>query len=89
VESCLRTLGAAGTELAPCLDGTMRTAREALTWQVDIARPLDRTLDLLAMCAAHPAEAARIRRLADGEDGAEPADADLLDLLHAFPSALN
>jgi len=87
VESCLRMLGAAGTELAPCPDGTMRTAREALTWQVDIARPLDRTLDLLAMFAANPAEAARIRRLADGDDGAEPADADLLDLLHAFPSA--
>ena len=87
VEACLRTLGAAGTELAPCPDGTMRTARDALTWQVDIARPLDRTLDLLAMFAANPAEAARIRQLADGDDGAEPADADLLDLLAAFPSA--
>jgi len=87
VEACLRMLGAAGTELAPCPDGTMRTAREALTWQVDIARPLDRTLDLLAMSAGNAAEAARIRRLADGDDGAEPADADLLDLLDAFPSA--
>ncbi len=87
VEACLRTLGAAGDELVPCPDGTMRTARDAFAWQVDIARPLDRTVDLLAMSAVHPVEAADLRRLADGDDGAEPADADLLDLLEAFPSA--
>jgi sulfite reductase (NADPH) flavoprotein alpha-component len=87
VEACLRAIGAAGDELVPCPDGTMRTARDAFAWQVDIARPLDRTLDLLAMSATDPGEAAAIRRLADGDDGAEPADADLLDLLEAFPSA--
>ena len=87
VEACLRALGAAGDELLPCPDGTMRTARDAFAWHVDIARPLDRTLDLLAMSAAHPLEATDLRRLADGDDGAEPADADLLDLLEAFPSA--
>ena len=65
----------------------MRTARDAFAWHVDIARPLDRTVDLLAMSAAHPLEAADLRRLADGDEGAEPADADLLDLLEAFPSA--
>ncbi|WP_431284903.1 sulfite reductase subunit alpha [Humitalea sp. 24SJ18S-53] len=53
----------------------------------DIARPLDRTLDLLAGAARDQKEAAMLRRLSDGEDGAEPADADLLDLLEAFPSA--
>jgi sulfite reductase (NADPH) flavoprotein alpha-component len=87
VEACLQTLGAAGDELLPCPDGTMRTARDALTWQLDIARPLDRTLDLLAMSATDDKEATALRRLADGDDGAEPADADLLDLLVAFPSA--
>ena len=87
VAACLAALGAAGDELLPCPDGTMRTARDAFAWHVDIARPLDRTVDLLAMSAAHPLEAADLRRLADGEDGAEPADADLLDLLEAFPSA--
>ena len=54
---------------------------------LDIARPLDRTLDLLAMTAVHPGQAAKLRRLSEGDDGAEPADADLLDLLEAFPSA--
>ncbi len=44
VDRCLRALGADGHELVPCPDGTMRTVREALAWQVDIARPLDRTM---------------------------------------------
>ena len=37
--------------------------------------------------AVHPRQAAALRALSDGETGAEPADADLLDLLQAFPSA--
>jgi sulfite reductase (NADPH) flavoprotein alpha-component len=61
--------------------------RVALTEQLDIARPLDRMLDLLAGAAVHPRHAAALRALADGEASAEPADADLLDLLEAFPSA--
>jgi sulfite reductase (NADPH) flavoprotein alpha-component len=61
--------------------------REELTRRRDIARPLDRTLDLLAGAARHAPHAAALRALADGEDGAEPAEADLLDLLQAFPSA--
>jgi sulfite reductase (NADPH) flavoprotein alpha-component len=61
--------------------------REELLRRRDIARPLDRTLDLLAGAAKHAPHAAALRALADGEDGAEPADADLLDLLAAFPSA--
>lgn len=61
--------------------------REELTHRRDIARPLDRTLDLLAGAARHAPHAAALRRLADGDDGAEPSDADLLDLLTEFPSA--
>ena len=86
VDLCLQALGAAGDELVPCPDGTMRTAREAFAWQVDIARPLDRTMLLLAG-AASGKEATALQRLADGDDGAEPENADLLDLLEAFPSA--
>jgi sulfite reductase (NADPH) flavoprotein alpha-component len=67
--------------------GAETTLRDALTHALDIARPLDRTLDLLAGAATHAPHAATLRRLADGDDGAEPADADLLDLLEAFPSA--
>jgi sulfite reductase (NADPH) flavoprotein alpha-component len=73
------TLAALGTN-----DGTVCAA---LTNDLDIARPLDRTLDLLAGAAVHPRHAAALRALSDGEAGAEPADADLLDLLQAFPSA--
>jgi sulfite reductase (NADPH) flavoprotein alpha-component len=87
VEACLHALGAAGHELVPCPDGTMRTVRDAFAWQVDIARPLDRTMLLLANAATDPAEATALRRLADGDDGAQPEDADLLDLIEAFPSA--
>ncbi|MDE2200864.1 MAG: sulfite reductase subunit alpha [Rhodospirillales bacterium] len=87
VEACLRALGASGEERVPCPDGVARPAREAFTAYLDIARPLDRSTELLAMAAAVPAEAAMLRRLTDGEDGAEPQDADLLDLLLAFPSA--
>lgn len=67
--------------------GAETTLREALGGSIDIARPLDRTLDLLAGAATHAPHAAALRALADGDDGAEPADADLLDLLAAFPSA--
>ena len=87
VDAVLTVLGASGDENVPGSDGAERPLREALSAQLDIARPLDRTTDLLAMTATDPREAAALRRLSDGEDGAEPADADLLDLLEAFPSA--
>jgi nitrate ABC transporter permease subunit len=77
VDAVLAALGAPG-------DATLR---DELLHRRDIARPLDRTLDLLAGAAKHPPHAAALRALADGDDGAEPADADLLDLLSAFPSA--
>ena len=87
VQACLAALGASGEEAVPCPDGLARPAREALLAHLDIARPLDRTIDLLSMVARDPKEAARLRRLSDGEEGAEPADADLLDLLTEFRSA--
>jgi sulfite reductase (NADPH) flavoprotein alpha-component len=87
VEACIAALGATGAEDIVCPDGVTRPLREAFTAHLDIARPLDRTLDLLAMTAVHPDHAAMLRHLGDGQDGAEPADADLLDLLDAFPSA--
>lgn len=43
--------------------------------------------EALAGVAARSEEAAALRALADGEEGAEPAAADLLDLLETFPSA--
>ncbi|HEY1930824.1 MAG TPA: sulfite reductase subunit alpha [Acetobacteraceae bacterium] len=87
VDATLVTLGASGDETVPCPDGSTRPIREAFTRYLDIARPLDRTTDLLAMSAKYPRHAATLRKLSEGADGAEPADADLLDLLQAFPSA--
>jgi len=87
VDATLAALGASGEEAVARPDGSEHSLRAALTNDLDIARPLDRTLDLFAMAATHPRHAAALRALSDGESGVEPADADLLDLLHAFPSA--
>ena len=87
VEATLRALRATGEERLTCPDGEERSLREAFASQYDVARPMDRTTDLLAMTATHALHAATLRRLSDGEDNVEPVDADLLDLLEAFPSA--
>lgn len=87
VEACLGALGATGEEPVPCPDGVARPVREAFLAHLAVARPLDRTFDLLAGSARDAKEAAMLRKLADGDDDAAPADADLLDLLEAFPSA--
>ncbi|WP_428484089.1 sulfite reductase subunit alpha [Rhodopila sp.] len=86
IEATIAGLGATGQEMVPCTDGQTRSLRAALA-MLDIARPLDRTFDLLAMAASTTADAVALRRLVDGEDGAEPDSPDLLDLLEAFPSA--
>ena len=87
VDATLAALGASGEEAVARPDGSEQSLRAALTNDLDIARPLDRTLDLFAMAATHPRHAAALRALSDGASDAEPADPDLLDLLHAFPSA--
>ena len=87
VEACLAALGATGDEPVPCPDGAPRPVREALGAHLAVARPLDRTLDLLAGAARDPKDSAMLRKLADGDDDAAPQDADLLDLLEHFPSA--
>jgi sulfite reductase (NADPH) flavoprotein alpha-component len=69
-------------ESAPPATNTCATALSA---ERDIARPLDRTLDLLAGAAKDPARPPRCAALADGDDGAEPDAADLLDLLRPSP----
>jgi sulfite reductase (NADPH) flavoprotein alpha-component len=86
VEACIAALDAEAATPVACPDGVTRPLAEALTRHVDIARPHDRTLDLLAMAAKNPQQAEALRRLADSGEG-EPTDPDLLDLLEAFPSA--
>ena len=61
--------------------------RDGLITQYDLARPQDRTMALLAGAATDPHEAKALRALQDGDDGAEPDGADLLDLITTFPSA--
>ena len=87
VEATLTALHATGHEPVIGPDGEAHTLRDAFTNLLDIARPLDRTLLLLAMSATHAPHAVALRKLADGDDNAEPEAADLLDLLGAFPSA--
>jgi len=87
VDATLAMLGASGDEPVPCPDGAARPIRDAFTRYLDVARPLDRTTDLLAMSAKYPRHAETLRKLSEGVDGIEPADADLPDLLEAFPSA--
>ncbi|MBL6076651.1 sulfite reductase subunit alpha [Belnapia sp. T18] len=67
--------------------GAEPSLRPVLLRERDIGRPLDRTTDLLAGAARDPREAAMLRKLSDGDDDAGPKEADLLDLLQAFPSA--
>jgi sulfite reductase (NADPH) flavoprotein alpha-component len=87
VDACIAALGAAGEAIMTGPDGVERSLKEIFTVAADIARPLDRTTDLLAMSAKHTRHAAALRQLSEGAEGAEPADADLLDLLETFPSA--
>lgn len=87
VQATLVALGIRSSDPVPCPDGVSRPAAEAFATHLDIARPLDRTLDLLAMSARYPQHAETLAKLSEGIDGIEPADADLLDLLIAFPSA--
>ncbi|HYM31974.1 MAG TPA: sulfite reductase subunit alpha [Candidatus Cybelea sp.] len=87
VDAVIERLGEpAGVEV-DCPDGTRRCLRDALLVACDIGRPSDAAIEVLASRARTPQEADRLQALAEGYPGAEPQDADLLDLLLAFPSA--
>jgi sulfite reductase (NADPH) flavoprotein alpha-component len=75
-----------GTEV-DCPDGRRRGLRDALATALDIARPADTAIEVLASRATGPGESDRLQALAEGYPGVEPADADLLELLDTFPSA--
>src|SRR6266516_3157396 len=87
VAAILERLGAPASCEVDCPDGTRRPLREALLEACDIGRPSDQAIEVLASRARDPGEADRLQALAEGYPGAEPANADLLDLLLAFPSA--
>ena len=87
VEAIIARLAASPAEEVDCPDGTRRPLREALIAACDIGRPSDLSIEVLASRTRDRAEGDRLQALAEGYPGAEPTDADLLDLLIAFPSA--
>jgi sulfite reductase (NADPH) flavoprotein alpha-component len=87
VSAIVERLGGRPHYEVDCPDGTRRPLVEALTLTCEIARPSDNAVEVLASRATGPGESDRLQALAEGYPGAEPADADLLDLLQTFPSA--
>ncbi|HUJ98943.1 MAG TPA: sulfite reductase subunit alpha [Stellaceae bacterium] len=87
VAAVIEQLGAKPTDEVDCPDGTRRSLVEALTLACDIGRPSDAAVEVLASRAPDYGESQRLQALAEGYPGAQPEDADLLDLLLAFPSA--
>ncbi|MGO8916867.1 MAG: sulfite reductase subunit alpha [Stellaceae bacterium] len=87
VAAVIERLGARGTDEVDCPDGTRRSLGEALSLVCDIGRPSDAAVEVLASRAPDFGESQRLQALAEGYPGAQPAEADLLDLLLAFPSA--
>ena len=87
VQSVLDRLGASGEEMV-AYDGEALPLRQVLLSKVDIARPSDESMLFLAERAFDGEEALQLQALARGEGRPELADADLLDLLMAFPSVM-
>ncbi len=87
VQAVLDRVGATGEEIV-AYDGEALPLRQVLLSKVDIARPSDECMLFLATRAFDGEEALKLQALAAGEGPSELADADLLDLLHAFPSVM-
>jgi len=85
VQAVLDRVGATGEEMV-AFDGDALPLRQVLLSKVDIARPSDDCMLFLASRAFDGEEALKLQALARGEGPAALADADLLDLLMAFPS---
>ena len=87
VAAIIERLKARATDEVDCPDGTRRTLWQALSAACDIGRPSDEAIEVLASRAPEADESNRLQALAEGYPGAGPEEADLLDLLLAFPSA--
>jgi sulfite reductase (NADPH) flavoprotein alpha-component len=68
-------------------DGVERPLVTALGDCCEIRRPSDRAIEVLASRGSNRDESRVLQAMAEGYPGAGPNDADLLDLLDAFPSA--
>lgn len=87
VQAVLDRIGATGEEMV-AFDGEALPLRQVLLSKVDIARPSDECIEFLATRAFNGEEALKLQALARGEGPAELVEADLLDLLMAFPSVM-
>ena len=87
VQAVLDRLGASGDEMV-AFDGDALPLRQVLLAKVDIARPSDDCLEFLASRAFNEEDVRGLIALTRGEGKPELADADLLDLLMAFPSVM-
>jgi sulfite reductase (NADPH) flavoprotein alpha-component len=87
VGAIIELLSASADEEVDCPDGTRRSLGDALMAVCDIGRPSDEAIEVLASRAPEADQSSRLQALAEGYPGAEPQEADLLDLLLAFPSA--
>jgi len=87
VQAVLDRLGASGEEMVGH-DGEALPLRQVLLSKVDIARPSDDCMLFLAERAFDGEQALQLQALARGEGPPALAEADLLDLLLAFPSVM-
>lgn len=87
VQAVLDRLGASGEEMVG-FDGEALPLRQVLLAKVDIARPSDECIEFLASRAFNEEDVRQLIALSRGEGPARLAEADLLDLLMAFPSVM-
>jgi sulfite reductase (NADPH) flavoprotein alpha-component len=87
VQAVLDRLGASGEEMV-AFDGDALPLRQVLLAKVDIARPSDECLEFLASRAFNEEDVRQLIALSRGEGPAHLAEADLLDVLMAFPSVM-
>jgi sulfite reductase (NADPH) flavoprotein alpha-component len=87
VQAVLDRLGASGEEMV-AFDDTALPLRQVLLSKVDISRPSDECLEFLATRAFNEQDVLGLLALARGEGRPDLAEADLLDLLMAFPSVM-
>jgi sulfite reductase (NADPH) flavoprotein alpha-component len=87
VTAVIECLGASPDLEVDCPDGSRRRLGEALAQVCDVGRPSDEAIEVLASRAHVADEADILQAMAEGYPGSGPEEADLLDLLLAFPSA--
>ena len=87
VAAIIERLGAEPEAPVVSPDGVERPLAEALFEACEIRQPSDHAAEVLASLALDRSESLILQAMAEGYPGAGPEDADLLDLLDAFPSA--